>query len=633
MGAFTVTSPDGTEYEINAPEGATEAQVLSYARQKFGQPKPTIVTDKSVPDSAPPPVMQAPPKPRTLTDTVKGALVGIGSVGIEAPLAIGTGMVGGLVGAGTALANKAFGATDDDAARRGVAVRDAMTYQPKNEAGQDAAAGFGHLVESSGIMGVPIPTLNALGQAAPAARAYAGSRAAVAADAGFDAAVAAPGRLREAIRPTPSMGGGGAAEVDAARLARTRAETLDVPMSGESALTQAQQTRQFAAEQAEGLWAKDPDLGEGLRQRRSNQHQVLAQNFDSFIDETGQTGGNSLRFTGERVYDAILAKMTEAKKAIAAAYTKARDSGAMGERIDAAPMLQFFFENEASRSAAPILVALENNFRNLLKGDTQMSINDLEMVRRQAGKLAGTDQTAKLFAVEIKRLIDEMTNGRGGEDYKAARKLRTLYGDEFQRTGAIAKLVEMKKGTLDRRVAFEDVMRTTMLDGSLDDVRAVRKTLQTFGAQGQQAWRELQGSMMEDMKSKVMDKITSKDVNNRPVPSPDAFNKMVNNLDADGRLDFIYGKVPAQKIRNLRDVALDAFTSPQGSVNASNNAGLIVSALAAIESGLVASATFAMTGTAIPAPILSATKFGLKKAKDRATAKQIRQHLNYEPPP
>lgn len=38
MATFIVTSPDGKEYEITAPEGATQEQVLAYAQQNFNKP-------------------------------------------------------------------------------------------------------------------------------------------------------------------------------------------------------------------------------------------------------------------------------------------------------------------------------------------------------------------------------------------------------------------------------------------------------------------------------------------------------------------------------------------------------------------------------------------------------------------
>ena len=37
MATFTITAPDGNTYEITAPEGATEAQVLEYAKANYAK--------------------------------------------------------------------------------------------------------------------------------------------------------------------------------------------------------------------------------------------------------------------------------------------------------------------------------------------------------------------------------------------------------------------------------------------------------------------------------------------------------------------------------------------------------------------------------------------------------------------
>jgi hypothetical protein len=53
MATFTVTSPDGKDYEISAPDGATEEQVLRYAQENFSAvakqtpvEKPTTVSQE-----------------------------------------------------------------------------------------------------------------------------------------------------------------------------------------------------------------------------------------------------------------------------------------------------------------------------------------------------------------------------------------------------------------------------------------------------------------------------------------------------------------------------------------------------------------------------------------------------------
>ena len=42
MARFEITAPDGRLFEVTAPEGASQAEVLSYAQQNFGQPSTTL---------------------------------------------------------------------------------------------------------------------------------------------------------------------------------------------------------------------------------------------------------------------------------------------------------------------------------------------------------------------------------------------------------------------------------------------------------------------------------------------------------------------------------------------------------------------------------------------------------------
>lgn len=40
MPIFNVTAPDGTVIEVNAPEGATQAQAIAYAQSQYKAPTP-----------------------------------------------------------------------------------------------------------------------------------------------------------------------------------------------------------------------------------------------------------------------------------------------------------------------------------------------------------------------------------------------------------------------------------------------------------------------------------------------------------------------------------------------------------------------------------------------------------------
>lgn len=47
MPRYEITSPDGRRFEINAPDGATQDQVMAYAQQNFGSPAPKQEKEKS----------------------------------------------------------------------------------------------------------------------------------------------------------------------------------------------------------------------------------------------------------------------------------------------------------------------------------------------------------------------------------------------------------------------------------------------------------------------------------------------------------------------------------------------------------------------------------------------------------
>ena len=42
MPTYVVTAPDGKEYEVNAPEGATQDEVLAYAKANYGKQEPSM---------------------------------------------------------------------------------------------------------------------------------------------------------------------------------------------------------------------------------------------------------------------------------------------------------------------------------------------------------------------------------------------------------------------------------------------------------------------------------------------------------------------------------------------------------------------------------------------------------------
>lgn len=499
-------------------------------------------------------------KPSSFADKAKGA--------VQAGAALLTGAVAAPIGAVSGVARSLVGGNFGTQAgvregqERAEEVSKALTYEPRTEEGKEALKTISGLFDKSKLAGsvVAAPEIAAVSQA---------TRPAV----GFASKVVRQGArdLRDLIpSKEPEMVGVGSATTADEAMRRARADALPAPIQ----LTKGQASRTFEQQQFERETAKNPDLGGPLRERFSQQNQKILQNFDAWVDQTGAEAG-SLRATGESVTQAIVDKSNKAKSQIRSAYEAARKGGDMQEKVDVSPLQSYVDDHQAEAINATVLQSVEAKLKSLASKDGKISINDLEEIRKMTGRLSGKDATNAVFGKEVKGVIDGMTEGKGGDLYKRARALRTRYGQEFEDHAVVDKLLSFKPGTKDRAVAYEDVFSHSILKGSLDDVRTMRKVLQTSGPKGEQAWKELQGATLKHIRDEITNNVQI-DQAGRNVVSPAKLNRLVNELDKDGKLDFIFGKQGAQQIRDINGIAQDVFTSPPGSVNHSNTSSVLL---------------------------------------------------------
>lgn len=605
-----VRLPDGTMIK-NVPDDMTKAD-LTAKLAKNGYDVSRLGGDpKSVPDSAP---VDQPQDTRNFVQRAGGKVAGdleaAGTMLTGATTGL-LGRVGGTIGgiAGSVASGK-FG-TQEGAAMAAQAAEEGaqkLTYEPKTKEGREALETIGRLFDSSKLAGLG-PS-----EAVVAPRAV----SAEAAQAARQTAGQAAGVVRQGARDIqaniasgePQMAGVGAAETSQEAIRRQRAADLPVPID----LTKGQATRDFAQQQFEREAAKNPDIGNPIRQRFSDQNQKILQNFDTWVDQTGAEGG-SLRAVGQTVTDALVNKSNRAKAEVRSAYEKAKESGAMQEKVDLSPLEKYLEDHKAEAINAQVLTSVEARLGYVAK-DGEASINDLEEVRKMVGRLSGKDATNAIFANEVKQVIDGMTEGKGGDLYKQARSLRYRYGQEFQDHAVIDRLLSFKPGTKDRSVAYEDVFSHSILNGSLDDVRTVRKTLQTAGKDGEQAWKELQGATIQHIKDEITKNVQIDQAGNRVI-SPARLDRLVSELDKDGKLDFVFGKQGAQQIRDVNGIAQDAFTAPPGSVNHSNTASILARTLDKV------------AGKVTGVPFLgSAINYASKEIKNAGDRKRVRESLS-----
>jgi len=482
-------------------------------------------------------------------------------------------------------------------------------FQPRSGASQDVLQSIGSAFEASKLPPVlptgMLPSYARMVQGTPPQARQMGQ-----------AVQEAGPRIAQALRkePQPTMSGVGAAVAPEALVRTQMAEQLRVPVQ----LTKGQATRDLGQQQFEIETAKTypQDVGKPIIERKLDQNQRILSNFDAFIEPLGAKTAAPMNLyeVGKVVDSALVKRVTDAKKQIRDAYKLADEAGETQALIDVKPLQTYLNGLEAEAINAPIITSAKMKLDKLAPNG-EISINQLEEVRKMVGKISGSTPTNMQFGKEINNLIDASTEGKGGNLYQDARKLRANYAREFENVGVVDKLLSKKAGTTDRAVALEDVFNHAILKGSLDDVRAISRTLKRAGPEGQQAYRELLAQTLEHMREGITKNI-QRDANNNPIVSAKQFDTIVKNLDSSGKLDYLFTKKGAEEIRNLRDTAIIVYDVPQG-INTSNTS----SALTKVFDKLLQKIPFA-------GPMVEAGAEALEKQK---IGKQVQESINYSP--
>jgi len=422
-------------------------------------------------------------------------------------------------------------------------------------------------------------------------------------------------RIASALRREPTMAGVGAAEVPEARTRYERAQNLPVPIQ----LSKGEATKDFAQQAFEIETAKNfPDTsGKALIQGKADRNDAILKNFDAFVDANDKEFF-SLRKVGKVVDDALTKSYDKDAAAVRAAYEKARAEGAMQDPIDYSP-LTAYIEKQAPTVRAklsPILDVVDEEIaRNDLTKTGAMPINALEDIYRVINE--NYDFNAPKHFIEMKQIINKMTENKGGEAYTVAKKLRQNLANKYENSSYVDKLLNTKKGyNKDRMIALEDVFKHSILDGSLDDVKAIGYVLKTSGEDGKKALNELKGQTIQYIKDEVT-KSTKNDINGNSIVSPARFKAIVKELDDDEKLDYLFGKQNAQKIRDLLETTLDVHTNVDGSANYSNSSSAIIRGLDFLGK--------------FPIPKALGAKTVSEMAKSRELKKKVEESLNYTP--
>jgi hypothetical protein len=438
---------------------------------------------------------------------------------------------------------------------------------------------------------------------------------------------------------------GAAAAPDAVRRVTT-AESLRVPVT----LTRGAATREAEQLAFENAQIKT-NLGGPLRNRAEENNLQILQNFDATIDATGAKvafAGPSA--TGGSVVNALSAGWEAAKNKTRVAYKKARTSPEAQAAVDTNSVVTIkagvkggeditdslidyinkkitgLPSSEVPDTARKLLVKMDlasfDDAGNLISKPA--TVGKLEDFRKE---LSGTakvgDEVGLRQETILKKLVDAQTDPVSGPLYKEARALRTKQANKFEDRAIVARLIKNRAGMKDPQVAVDQVFQRSILNGSPEEITFLKRVLLTSGKDGQQAFKELQAATAQHIRDQSTSGVGT-DSAGRALVSPAKLNQVVSQLDKNGRLDVIFGKQEAARIRDLDEVVKYVTTVPPGTlINTSGTTGTLLAALA--EAG-----TYGATA-GIPVPVMTGINQIIKWRKAGQTKAKINDALNALP--
>jgi len=501
---------------------------------------------------------------------------------IETPLALGATLGGAaiapFVGIAGTLASGKYGT--QEGIRAGEEAMKAVQYQPRTQTAREALSAVGEFLQP--VTSALPPTLGATGATLNALAPAVATQANVLARP-IVRQVAAPVQNALANVMTreqqPAMVGMGAATTDEALRRQERLSRLNIPATaGERTKNLAQQ--QFEAEVGRGVVTGISEdakttLAEQMRAFKANQQKAIVQNFERMTNEIGAEVADptQMRAVGKIVDKALNDEYTKKYDIYKSLYAQADNAGETLQQVPYQKLLDYINTKTptARGKLDPILDSVAESLAMNDPGKTgTITVRALEDIYQQIGKVKGSAS-----APEMKLLITQMGEGAGGELYQKARAARAQLAKEFDDVYRVDKLLGTKAGYADRQVALDDVFKYVVLDGSLEEMRTVTKLLKKGGKEGEQAYAELKGQTIQHMKDMLI---------KSDQPSFRNLNTLVNQLDAEDKLVYMFGKKGRDEIMDLRDAVKDVLVKEPGAVNYSNTSGAVLRGLEALQS-------------------------------------------------
>lgn len=311
--------------------------------------------------------------------------------------------------------------------------------------------------------------------------------------------------------------------------------------------------------------------GEPIRQVYLDQNQAILDNLEILKGRVAnkQKPAETPEQVGISVQDqALRAKLDLSKKNVRAKYKAAEEAGELQGKVSPARIIKTI-EATPDKTHFGWVQSWMRDVGVVTKTDSgtvtrKLSLKEMEDLRQAAVARAMDGGTEGFYAGKIISAIDQATEGAGGKLYKEARSARRAQALEFEETGAIARLVENKSRT-DRATALEDTWRKTVIGGSIQDLRNVKRSLLTGGdratrSAGKRAWRDIKAQAIQHIQNEATKGVALNE-RGQPNVTPAAMKRAIDSIGRD-KLDEIFGGGTANRIDAVLEATRTVKTVP-----------------------------------------------------------------------
>lgn len=313
------------------------------------------------------------------------------------------------------------------------------------------------------------------------------------------------------------------------------------------------------------------EAGKPIREIYLDANQALLENLDLLKGRVANrsAAAQTPEAVGISVQDqALRAKLALKKKEVSAKYKAAEEAGELQGKVSPKTLIQTI-SNAVDKTQYGWVQTWLNANGVVTKTPTgtvtrKLTLKEMEALRSEAVAKAMDGGTEGYHAGKIIAAIDQATEGAGGKLYKEARAARRAQALEFEETGAVARLVDNKSRT-DRAVALEDTWRKTVIGGSIQDLRNVKRSLLTGGdastrTAGRVAWRDIKAQTIQHIKDEATKGVA---LNERGQPNitPAAMKRAIDSVGKE-KLDEIFGQGTAERIDRILEATRIVKTVP-----------------------------------------------------------------------